>query len=109
MKTEYMLFQEEGTVSWLNGRSNANGVDLNRNFPDFNNKMYANEMSGTGRNNHLMRLQKALELNTDVRTIGIAILLVLHEFFVPESNGYRFVESADMSESCDTVAILDIV
>ena len=75
-----MLFQENGTVSWLNGRSNFNGVDLNRNFPDLNNKMYANEKSGTGRNNHLMRLQKALELNTDVRTCAGACTFFLFVF-----------------------------
>ena len=85
-------------MSWLNGRSNANGVDLNRNFPDLNNKMYANEKSGTGRNNHLMRLQKALELNTDVRSCDITSSSFL-SFFVSHSVFVLFhkVRAAELS------------
>ncbi|XP_076459516.1 carboxypeptidase E-like [Babylonia areolata] len=83
----YEEYKENGTVSWLNGRSNANGVDLNRNFPDLNNKVYANEKSGTGRNNHLMKLQRALELSTDLQPETRAVMKWLSEIgFVLSAN-----------------------
>ncbi|KAK7112674.1 carboxypeptidase E-like [Littorina saxatilis] len=83
----YEEYKENGTVSWLNGRSNANGVDLNRNFPDLNNKVYAHEQSETGRNNHVMKMEKALELNSDLQPETRAVMKWLAEIgFVLSSN-----------------------
>ncbi|XP_034631901.1 carboxypeptidase N catalytic chain [Trachemys scripta elegans] len=39
-------------IGYLTGRNNANGVDLNRNFPDLNTFMYYNEKNG-GPNHHI--------------------------------------------------------
>ncbi|KAK3592822.1 hypothetical protein CHS0354_019050 [Potamilus streckersoni] len=50
---------EKGEKDWLNGRANANGVDLNRNFPNLNKIMYGYEMEKYGRNNHLEKLSQA--------------------------------------------------
>lgn len=80
-------YKVNGTVSWLNGRSNANGVDLNRNFPDLNNKMYAIEKSSNGHNNHLLKLQKAIDLTSDLQPETRAVMKWLAEIgFVLSAN-----------------------
>lgn len=63
---DWCFLQTNGTVGWLTGRSNYNNVDLNRNFPDLNKVIYEHERTGKGPNNHLSKLQKALELDKDV-------------------------------------------
>lgn len=65
----FLTLKEKGEVGWLTGRSNANGVDLNRNFPDLNAEIYENEREHQGRNNHLMKVEKAIATDKSVSVI----------------------------------------
>lgn len=47
------MLQEQGATDWQIGRTNANGVDLNRNFPDLDEFIYAYNRHVNHRNNHL--------------------------------------------------------
>uniref|UniRef100_A0A0B6ZJP1 Peptidase M14 domain-containing protein n=1 Tax=Arion vulgaris TaxID=1028688 RepID=A0A0B6ZJP1_9EUPU len=83
----YDELQEKGEIGWLTGRSNANGVDLNRNFPDLNDKVYENERQHTGKNNHLMKVEKAIATDKTIQPETRAVMRWLTEIdFVLSAN-----------------------
>jgi hypothetical protein len=51
---------KDGLKPWLDGRANADNVDLNRNFPEVDKLEYKYEKMENGLNNHIMSLNKAL-------------------------------------------------
>ncbi|GFR74407.1 carboxypeptidase E [Elysia marginata] len=66
--------KEKGDAGWLTGRSNANDADLNRNFPDLNSKIYENERKHKGRNNHLLKVDKAIETDKSLQPETRAVM-----------------------------------
>ncbi|KAK3089861.1 hypothetical protein FSP39_007165 [Pinctada imbricata] len=51
--------RKNGMKSWLLGRADSHGVDLNRNFPEVDQLEYKYEKNG-GKNNHILTLEQAL-------------------------------------------------
>ncbi|RUS86156.1 hypothetical protein EGW08_006104 [Elysia chlorotica] len=70
----FMKKKENGEADWLTGRSNANDVDLNRNFPDLNAKIYENEREHKGRNNHLVKVDKAIAMDKSLQPETRAVM-----------------------------------
>ncbi|EFO13296.2 hypothetical protein LOAG_15234, partial [Loa loa] len=79
--------------NWFTGRSNANGIDLNRDFPDLDGFYYYLEQHNIPRFDHLLELfgDEGKEYQPEVRAIGQWILSL------------PFVLSANMHEG-DLVA-----
>ncbi|CAF0942709.1 unnamed protein product [Didymodactylos carnosus] len=60
------MLREEGASDWLTGRTNANNVDLNRNFPNLDEFIYRYNHYAHHRNNHLdMETFQTLTKGTD--------------------------------------------
>jgi hypothetical protein len=56
------MLKERGVQDWFTGRQNANGVDLNRNFPDLDIYEYKYTSEGKNRFDHLVK-EASKEIN----------------------------------------------
>lgn len=52
---------QDGVTQWLTGRENANGTDLNRNFPDLDKVFYQTMNMPGHRNNHLDKVREVMK------------------------------------------------
>jgi len=72
----------QGGTDYLLGRANANGVDLNRDFPDLDRIMFGNEAYHINNNNHLMdqiqKLDHPVRISIYRVTRNIILLLQLN-------------------------------
>ncbi|MCP9265496.1 Carboxypeptidase E [Dirofilaria immitis] len=73
---ERALYIESDARDWFTGRTNANGVDLNRDFPDLDDFYYYLERHNIPRFDHLLELfgDEAKEYQPEVRAVGQWIL-----------------------------------
>ncbi|KAL3983028.1 Carboxypeptidase E [Acanthocheilonema viteae] len=73
---ERALSTERNARDWFVGRSNANGIDLNRDFPDLDGFYYYLERHNIPRFDHLLELfgGEAKEYQPEVRAVGQWIL-----------------------------------
>lgn len=60
--TVQQMLREQGVTNWMNGRANANNVDLNRNFPDLDMWEYKYRGEGKEKFDHLV-LESSQEIN----------------------------------------------
>lgn len=70
----------QGKTDYLIGRSNANGVDLNRDFPDLDRIIFSNERHHVHNNNHLMDQVKALDHPVQPETLAVMRLIMSTPF-----------------------------
>ncbi|ESP04631.1 hypothetical protein LOTGIDRAFT_52083, partial [Lottia gigantea] len=82
-KAHDLMEKNGGRADWLTGRANANGVDLNRNFPNLNEIMYALEAAGKSKNNHLQKITKAMKdpnFNLQPETLALIHWIIQNPF-----------------------------
>ncbi|CAF2789085.1 unnamed protein product [Rotaria sp. Silwood2] len=82
------MLKESGVINWVTGRSNANNVDLNRNFPNLDEFIYKYNHYVHHRNNHL-DMETFIELTSEndcqnnpyqIETITVAFWIMQNPF-----------------------------
>lgn len=73
---------DHGGKDFLIGRTNANNVDLNRDFPDLDRIVYGNEDQHIEYNNHLMEHVKHLDHKIQPETESVMKMIMENPFVV---------------------------
>ncbi|CAG7821320.1 unnamed protein product [Allacma fusca] len=72
----WKLSTDQGGQDYLLGRSNANSVDLNRDFPDLDRIIFGNEVLHINHNNHLMDQLTQLDHPVQPETLAVMRLIM---------------------------------
>jgi len=72
----------QGGQDFLIGRTNANNVDLNRDFPDLDRIVYSNEDGHMDYNNHLMEYVKHLDHKIQPETESVMKMIMENPFVI---------------------------
>ena len=77
------MLKERGVQDWFTGRQNANGVDLNRNFPDLDIYEYKYASEGKNRFDHLVSeaSQEINEKHLDCQKKTVTRIRFIHFLF----------------------------
>jgi hypothetical protein len=67
----WQISTDEGGNDYIVGRANANGIDLNRDFPDLDRIMYGNEVYHVNHNNHLLDQLNKLDHQVQPETLAV--------------------------------------
>jgi carboxypeptidase E len=76
----WKIATDAGGDDYLLGRSNANNVDLNRDFPDLDRIIYSNDENHVKHNNHLMDSIKHLDHKIQPETESVMKLIMENPF-----------------------------
>jgi carboxypeptidase E len=97
----WKISSDSGAKDFLLGRSNANNVDLNRDFPDLDRIIYSNEAEGP--NNHLMEVVKnRLDHKVQPETESVMKFIMEHPFVLSANmHGGDLVANYPYDESPD--------
>ncbi|XP_037084217.1 LOW QUALITY PROTEIN: carboxypeptidase E-like [Pollicipes pollicipes] len=99
----WQIATEDGGRNYITGRPNANGVDLNRDFPDLDRLIYRLEDRGVEKNNHLMDLVTGLDHLPQPETVALMRYIVDQPFVLSANmHGGDLVANYPYDESRST-------
>ena len=85
-----IYFILQGGKDFLIGRTNANNMDLNRDFPDLDRIVYSNEEEHRAYNNHLMDSVQHLDHKIQPETESVMKMIMENPFVVSTTLKYSF-------------------